>query len=188
MQQLILLDQSLSASLNTFVANNAILATLAKIAGVGLVYVIPLLLIFVWFVYSRKLALRAFIAGVLAWEGLSKVIAAIVDRPRPSFSQIGTQELVFHRPDTSFPSDHSAFLFAVALTFYLSGQRNLGHLVLAIAILVGVARVGIGVHYPADIAAGWIVGAIVAFLIHAIEQPLDKVLEPVIAFARRFRL
>lgn len=189
MQQLILFDESLSASLNSFVANNSILATSAKIIGVGLVYTIPILLIFVWFAYSRKIALRAVIAGLLAWEGLSKLVAYFVDRPRPSFSQIGTKELVFHRPDTSFPSDHSAFLMAIALTFYLSGHRNLGHLVLGVAILVGIARVGIGVHFPADIIAGWIVGAVVAFLIHMIERPLDKtILEPIIAFARKFRL
>ncbi len=189
MQELITFDQQLSARFSTYVGEHFLFAPLFKFIGVGLVYVIPVVLLILWFIVSRKVALRAAIAGVFAWEGVSKVVASLVDRPRPSVSQIGAKELVFHRPDTSFPSDHSAFLAAVAVTFILMGQRKLGYAVAIIAVLVGIARVGIGVHFPADILAGWLVGTITALLFHAIHQPLDQyVIEPLIKLARKFHL
>lgn len=189
MQSLLQLDATLVTNLSTLVAANPFVTKLCSIIGVGLVYVLPFLFIYVWFIYSRKLSLRAAIAGLFAWEGLSKLVAALVDRPRPSASLVGVKELVFHRPDTSFPSDHSAFLMAVALTFYLQGQKNLGNFVLLIAVLVGVCRVAIGVHFPGDILGGWLVGALVAYLLYLIDEPLDKyVLEPLVKLARRFRL
>lgn len=189
MPTLIQLDQQLTSSFSTFIATQPLLAKLFTGLGVGLVYFIPPLLIFVWFAYSRKLALKAAITGLLAWEGLSKIIAALVDRARPAESLIGVRELVFHRPDTSFPSDHAAFLMAVALTFYLSGYRKLGSLVLVLAVIIGLARVAIGVHYWGDVLAGWLVGAATVGLIHLIAGPLDKyLLEPGVHLARKLKL
>lgn len=189
MQSLITLDQSLATTIYHFVANQPIIRGLAIFCGVYLVYLMPLLFIFVWFAIARKVSLRAALTGILAWEGVSKIIAAVVDRPRPMESLIGVKELVFHRPDASFPSDHSSFLMAVATSFYLNKQPKLGNLVVVIAVLVGISRVGIGVHYPADILAGWLVGALTAYLIQLIDQPFDRyVLEPIIKLARRFRL
>ncbi len=186
---IIAFDQQLSAHFSNFVANNPLLATLFIAVGVYFVYLVPLLLIYSWFKVSRLDSLRAVLAGLLAWEGLSKLVAGMVDRARPSFSQIGAKELVFHRPDTSFPSDHSAFLMAVAISFYLFNQRKLGNLVLVVAILVGIARVGIGVHFPGDILGGWLVGAIVAGVIYAVRRPLDHyILEPLIKIAGKVRL
>lgn len=189
MQTLIQFDQQLSRQFSTFVADTTWLSPVMIGIGVYLVYLIPLLLLFTWFAVSRKAALKAFITGVLAWEGLSKVIAHLVDRARPSMSQIGTKELVFHRPDTSFPSDHSAFLAAVALSFYFSGQKKLAGFVAIVAVLVGIARVGIGVHFPADILAGWLVGCAVVVLLRYVDRPIDDyIIEPLIKFARRFKL
>lgn len=189
MQSLILFDQQLSAQFSTFIASHPFLSTVAVVIGVGAVYVIPLILIYAWFALSRKSSLKAFLAGVLAWEGLSKVIAALVDRARPSMSQIGTKELVFHRPDTSFPSDHSAFLAALTLSFYLSGHKKIALTIGIVTLLVGIARVGIGVHFPADILAGWVVGCVVVYLLRLIDRPLEKYLiDPIIRLARRFHL
>lgn len=189
MTGLITIDERLASLFSTAIANSPLLSPIFKVLGVGLVYLIPLVLLWAWFAVSRRAALRAALAGLLAWEGVSKLIANLVDRPRPALSQIGVQELVFHRPDTSFPSDHSAFLMAVAVTFYLTKQPRLGTLCLIVALIVGVTRVGIGVHFPLDILAGLAVGTAVAYLLQAIEQPLDRyVIEPLIALARKLKL
>jgi undecaprenyl-diphosphatase len=189
MQNFIQFDEMLSRQFSTFVASHQWLSTLMIGIGVYLVYLVPILLLLAWFGLSRKATLKAAITGVLAWEGLSKIIAQLVDRTRPGLSQIGTKELVFHRPDTSFPSDHSAFLAAITLSLYLSGQKKLALITGIITILVGVARVGIGVHFPADILAGWIVGCATALLLRLIDQPLDRyIIEPLVSVARRFKL
>src|SRR6266480_5529661 len=59
--------------------------------------------------------------------------------------------------DPSFPSDHAsaAFGIAFALFFY---DRLAGSIFLAAATFIGVGRVFIGAHYPADVVAGCLVG------------------------------
>lgn len=189
MNALITLDERLASQFYSLVAASPTLSKLFEVLGVGLVYVVPVLLIVVWFTTSRKVALQAAITGLLAWVGLSKLVAELLPRPRPAISHIGVKELVFHRPDSSFPSDHSAFLLAVAVSFYLAGYPKLGHLVLALAIITGITRVGIGVHFPGDILAGWLVGLITVYLIQLIDQPLDNyVLEPIVRLARKLHL
>ncbi len=182
-------DQSIIVPFSHWVASNSLLTKLFVTLAVGLVYLVPLILIVVWFAYSRKIALKAAITGLLAWEGLSKLIAAIIHRPRPDFSLIGAKELIFQRSDTSFPSDHSAFLMAVALTFYFTGYKKLGYFIFGLAVLTGICRVGIGVHFPTDILAGWIVGLFTVWLVRSIDRPLDQYLiEPLIKLARKLKL
>ena len=40
-----------------------------------------------------------------------------------------------------------------------------GPFVLAVVALVGVSRVYLGVHYPSDVVAGWVLGAAIASLL-----------------------
>lgn len=66
---------------------------------------------------------------------------------------------------SSFPSSHAAFFGGLA--FYVL-FRNLyfGGWLVCLALLIGVARVAAGVHYPLDVVTGWGLGflAALAFL------------------------
>lgn len=189
MQQLIAFDERLAITFSGFIASQPILAKLAIVLGVGLVYLVPIIVFTVWFVVSRKIALRAVLTGLLAWFGLAKLVSALVDRVRPADSLIGVKELIFHRPDNSFPSDHTALLMAMAISFYLTGQRQWSHVLLILSLLTGLARVGIGVHYPGDILVGYLIGVIAALLIEAIKQPIESyILDPLVQLARKIRL
>lgn len=74
---------------------------------------------------------------------------------------------VFLRVDrlTSFgsASAHSANMMAVAVAF-LFYHRPLGLFWLAVALVTGISRVYVGVHYPYQVLFGWLVGAFVAFV------------------------
>jgi Membrane-associated phospholipid phosphatase len=62
--------------------------------------------------------------------------------------------------DTSFPSAHaanSAALALVAMMFWPRLRRGLW----ALPLVVGWSRVYLGKHYPVDVAAGWIIGALI---------------------------
>lgn len=160
-----------------------------KFLGIYLIYLIPVILVVLWFweAKSKKVALAATLAGLFSWLLLAKIIALLVRRPRP-FESGGVRELIFTRPDFSFPSDHAAFLFAVGLTFLLSGYKKLSYFVFVIAILVSIGRIGIGIHYPGDILAGAILGLAVAWVVWLLERPLNFVYNFLILVAKKVRL
>jgi undecaprenyl-diphosphatase len=60
-------------------------------------------------------------------------------------------------------SAHAATMMAVA-TAFLFYNRTLGLVWLGVALLTGVSRIYVGVHYPYQVLLGWAVGAFVAFV------------------------
>ncbi|MFE5893110.1 phosphatase PAP2 family protein [Streptomyces sp. NPDC056462] len=63
--------------------------------------------------------------------------------------------------DWSFPSNHATIAGAAAVTVALTG-RALLWLTAPMALLMAFSRVFVGVHYPHDVAAGLVLGAVVA--------------------------
>ncbi len=57
----------------------------------------------------------------------------------------------------SFPSGHTTFAFALAMSTYLY-SRKLGKILLFFAVFVGLSRIVVGVHYPLDILTGALIG------------------------------
>ena len=104
-------------------------------------------------------------AGVAAGLGAvlalacGQVVSRLVDRPRPFVADPHRVHLFArHVADPSFPSDHATAAFAIA-TAVLLRNRRVGAVVLALAALLAVGRVAIGVHYPSDVLAGAALGA-----------------------------
>ena len=64
--------------------------------------------------------------------------------------------------DYAFPSNH-AVLAGAAATAVWALDRRLGVVAAVNALLIAVARVYIGVHYPHDVVAGLLFGALVAW-------------------------
>jgi len=88
------------------------------------------------------------------------IVKRTVKRKRPSDD---IQALV--PPDRfSFPSGHTAAGFAIALA--MTGvMPTVVPPLIASAILVGYARMYLGVHYPIDVAAGAAIGLLVGSLV-----------------------
>ena len=74
---------------------------------------------------------------------------------------------VVDRPlrDFSFPSGHSAAIFAWSTSISLVIPW-LAPIFFAIAILVGVSRMYLGLHYPLDVLVGGMVGIICSIVVH----------------------
>lgn len=90
-----------------------------------------------------------------------EAIRFFYERPRP-FLVFEIQPLINHQPTGSFPSGHAAAFFALALAvFYIN--KKWGWRFLAAALIIGLARIFTGVHWPLDILAGALIGLLSAF-------------------------
>lgn len=83
--------------------------------------------------------------------------------------------------DSSFPSDHALMFFAMACSV-LCYQRLAGAVLLVHAtVVISLPRLILGFHWMSDIAAGAILGGLLAFLLHpAITRWLSR--SPLLAF------
>lgn len=111
--------------------------------------------------YWRQLAL-IMIIGIAVTAVLVMVIKFTVRRSRPQ----GEWGKVYRSTDPhSFPSGHAARSAMLAVVALGLGPLWLGIILLMWAPLVGLARIVMGVHYPSDVIAGMIFGAIIGGLI-----------------------
>lgn len=102
----------------------------------------------------------------LAWVA-SKLIRWGLPLPRPAHYGLGLQWIA-HAPDASLPSLHATGAFALAQALQLGRlprPRWLAPLIWAMAVLVALSRVVLGVHFPTDILAGMVVGCASAWLV-----------------------
>jgi undecaprenyl-diphosphatase len=181
-------DKKWLVSWNNLAESSGFLKASVKFTAQYLIYLLPIIFVILWFysAQAKKVALRA-VASAGLGLGITMIIGKSINRPRP-FESGGVQEILFHRPDYSFPSDHTTVLVAIAVSFYLSGYKKLSYLMFILATIISVARIAAGVHYPSDILAGAVVGIAAAFIIKALDGPLEYVYQFIIGIARRLML
>ncbi|MDH5637605.1 MAG: phosphatase PAP2 family protein [Nitrospinota bacterium] len=127
--------------------------------------------------YGRKkgiVALAAAVFAVGAGDMLAhNVIKPMVGRHRPCAelpdvhqpSQVGCTD------SFSFPSNHAVNSFSFAAVIGIIYPRMLIALA-PIALLVALSRVAVGVHYPADVVAGAVLGVIIGVSTAALARRL----------------
>lgn len=113
---------------------------------------------------DRRGAVAALLAAAIALA-VNQVLSHLWVRERPFVDHPGAvHQLVAHAADASFPSDHAAAAFAIAVIL-VGVHRRLGVAALGVAVLVSYARVYTGLHYPGDVLAGTVIGVIAAIAV-----------------------
>lgn len=119
------------------------------------------------FLVGRRSTAWFVAVAVVSGTAISTALKVVFDRPRPDLTGVAR---VF---TSSFPSGHATVSAVVFLTLgaILADRAPTPRLrayylyVAAIlTILVGVSRVYLGVHYPTDVLAGWLIGTAWALL------------------------
>ena len=101
---------------------------------------------------------RAGVLGAFALafsHGLVQLIKRSVNRPRPELP-VGLESLARAPDRFSFPSGHSAASLAVVLPLAVALGGLTGFAMVGFALTVGFSRAYLGVHYPGDVLAGWL--------------------------------
>ena len=123
-------------------------------------YVIGVWAAHLWLVKRRALAYD-FLVALLVTVAVTEVLKFAIGRPRPVdvYANVTVLKpaLFPDFTDPSFPSGHTsrAFVFAVLLGLH---ERKWLLGLLPYAVLVGLARVYEGAHYPSDVLGGAVVG------------------------------
>jgi undecaprenyl-diphosphatase len=116
-------------------------------------------------------------AGYSAILGIitNRIISSLYFHPRPFMENLGTS-LIKHTAESSFPSDHTTFMLAIAFVFvYFSSTKKIGLYLMMLGILSGFARVFAGLHFPMDILGSLIIACISATIIFQLKNNLQKI-------------
>ena len=140
------------------------------------IYLLVLSIAVTWFLRSEREAwrFRAISCGLAVALGLlmNQAILLFAARTRPY--DLGLTHLIVEKSaDPSFPSDHATVAFAIAFLLLFRRDRFAGPY-LAIAILVGLARIFIGTHFLTDVLGGAAVAFVAAAVIHKLYRPESR--------------
>jgi len=161
----------------------------------------------------RATVLWTAVACLVAYA-INLLIEQFVFEPRP-FVTHKVHVLVSHVADSGFPSDHTAWSFAVIgmlfftfvpLLAWLPKQtpksrpeqtsqadwrpKLVAFLVVAFVVgcTIGFARIFVGVHYPGDVLGGAIDGLIAAYVVTWLRRWLSRLTDVVLRFAQTLRI
>jgi len=165
------LNQDIFLNINHFAGQNHTVDFLMILIAQYIPYLFLGLLFYLWFTHRQNEALYS---GYTATLGvvINQIIGIFYFHPRPFMDNLGF-DLLSHKPETSFPSDHTTLTLSIALMLLtFKSTRILGIIASIFALWCGVARVYCGVHYPFDILGSIVVAICALIVVHLFKNRL----------------
>lgn len=118
-----------------------------------------------WLLVFATFSLAYFLDGFLV-SGLKHFL----DFPRPPLALPADSLHVIGKPQMhhSLPSGHATFAMTVAASLWPLLQRNGQIALIAFVLWVDLSRISLGMHFPADVLAGNLLGLIVVIGVRAL--------------------
>lgn len=168
---LVRLDTLLFYFLNVQLSNPLFDKIMPVITATGnwRILAVPIGLFWLW--KGKNKGRWAVLYAITAW-GISDLlnshlVKTVFVRPRPCLALANVHLLVGCGQTYSFPSSHAVTSFAIA-TFLTLVYPRARWVLFTLALLVSYSRIAVGVHYPFDILAGWVEGALFGYLFYGI--------------------
>ncbi|MCH1625242.1 undecaprenyl-diphosphatase [Fredinandcohnia quinoae] len=130
------------------------------------IYLLIAVVLFFLIKKERRMIFSAVISLIIAEIG-ARLVGLLHSNNQPFAELDNVNQLVEKAVDNSFPSDHTIIFFALCFTFFLFKK---GFWWIILALFVGISRIWVGVHYPADVIVGAILAIGSSLLIYKIIQ------------------
>ena len=144
---------------------NPIVAFYTHLGDGGLLW-IALSLLLLLFPKTRKAGFLSLCALGVGALFTNVALKHLVARPRPWLTVEGLRFLVEEHDPNSFPSGHTCAAFAAAGIWWRTLPARWARVTaLVMAILMGLSRLYVGVHFPSDVLAGAAVGLLAAWIV-----------------------
>lgn len=168
------MNQTIFSFLYGFAHRSAALDALYVFVATDLVWVVAIAVFF--FLLKNKdrrvafrdiiVVLSAAAAGAIA----SSLFKNIFDTVRP-FAEMPLVQSLIPESGYAFPSGHTTDLMAISAALWRDHRRASAFVAVAV-LLVGMARVVVGVHWPIDILGGIVLGGAVGVGVNYLVQRL----------------
>ncbi|MGN4125874.1 undecaprenyl-diphosphatase [Lysinibacillus sphaericus] len=131
------------------------------------VFFLAIFVILLWFTKNKENKIMLVCAGIafILAEIIGKFAGLLHFNHQPFAVLANTNQLIEKAIDNSFPSDHTILFFSFCMTFWLF-KKGRWIVWILLAILVGVSRIWVGVHYPLDVFVGAVIGITCASIIY----------------------
>ena len=141
-----------------------------SLLGKGGIFLIILSLILLIYRPTRRFGTAMAIGLALGALIVNLWLKVVIARPRPYADVNGFfyplwLKLGSHtESDFSFPSGHTNAAFATMVPVFILGKKNWSWLALVFAILMGISRIYLVVHYPSDVIGGMLTGTLAGLI------------------------
>lgn len=132
------------------------------------VYLLALSMLAFWFTGKKEYRRMVLVGGFtfIAAEILGKIAGLLHHNYQPFAVLEGVNQLIEKSVNNSFPSDHTIVFFSICVSYALAFYRLQRPLIsgawLLLAGIVGISRIGVGVHYPLDVFVAATIATLVA--------------------------
>lgn len=119
---------------------------------------LALFLLIKWFQKRAEPSYRVALLLSIVVFGLSELTAKLVGRlyahVQPFAALPEVHQLIEKEVGNSFPSDHTVLIFSFMIVLFLHTKTRSRYIYFLAAVLAGLSRIFVGVHYPSDVLAG----------------------------------